>query len=353
MKMCSAFAHNSHIVTLFAPSVTEENNAILQTPYEFYDVAENFKIIRVLKPDIPFGGYYYALMVLLKLFRMKIDLIFSRNLLISLLASFRNVPQMLELHQPITNGSRLQRKWFNSFIQKKIFKRLIVITKPLKEIFSQEYQVPLKQIIVASDGADLSPNIAIGGQQKHKQLQVGYLGHLYEGRGVELILDLAQKCPWADFHIVGGTEDDIIRVRGIAENILNVIIHGFITPAKASLFRLEMDVLLAPYQRKVGLATGSLTTEKWMSPLKVFEYMAAGKAMISSDIEVLREVLDSGRNCLLCPPEDLSSWVNALTELNEDETLRMRLAESALTDIKFRYSWKVRAGRILQELDHD
>jgi glycosyltransferase involved in cell wall biosynthesis len=121
-------------------------------------------------------------------------------------------------------------------------------------------------------------------------------------------------------------------------------------PSKAELFRLKMDVLLAPYQEKVYLSDGDITTEKWMSPLKIFEYMASSKPIICSDIPVLREVLTHNKNCLLCPPADISSWIKSLTDLRDDEKLRERLSENAFLDLKNNYLWEERAKRILSSI---
>ena len=69
-------------------------------------------------------------------------------------------------------------------------------------------------------------------------------------------------------------------------------------------FRLKMDILLAPYQDRVTVAqSDNITTERWMSPLKLFEYMAAGKAIICSDIPVLREILENDMMETFCPDE--------------------------------------------------
>ena len=158
---------------------------------------------------------------------------------------------------------------------------------------------------------------------------------------------MAKNCTWADFHIVGGAEDDIERIRNISVKIKNVTIQGYIPPPKAELFRLKMDVLLAPYQEEVHIAGGNITTEKWMSPLKLFEYMASSKPIICSDISVLREVLKHQRNCLLCAPTDINAWISSLTELRNNTVLRNKLAENALYDLKTNFLWEIRAKRIL------
>ena len=349
MKMCAALVRAGHSVTLFTPPAPKVSVYKMKVVFSYYGVPENFRLIRIYKPQFNFGVYVYALLVAIRLVLGRFNLVFSRNLLCSIFAAKTGQPQILEIHQPITQSSFFQRKAFNKLIQRYNFQNLIVITQPLKRIYLTDFGVPEEKIIVAADGADL-PNKKIDYiTDSTGHLQVGYLGHLYAGRGIELIIAMAQECPWAEFHIVGGNPDDIKRVRNEAENLNNVRVHGFLSPAKAEQFRFQMDVLLAPYQTKVGLQSGKMTTEKWMSPLKVFEYMASGKASICSDIPVLHEVLIPEENCLMCPPDDIECWVDSLKRLNKDPVLRKQLGRVARNDIESKYSWHRRATRILAE----
>jgi glycosyltransferase involved in cell wall biosynthesis len=83
-----------------------------------------------------------------------------------------------------------------------------------------------------------------------------------------------------------------------------------------------------------------------MSPLKIFECMAHAKPIVSSDLPVLREVLTDEVNALLCDPDDIESWVNAIERLRKDQDLRARLAERARLDFDTNYSWAKRADKI-------
>jgi glycosyltransferase involved in cell wall biosynthesis len=84
-----------------------------------------------------------------------------------------------------------------------------------------------------------------------------------------------------------------------------------------------------------------------MSPLKIFEYMAAGKAIIASDLPTLREVLRDRDNALLVPPDDLDAWTRAVCELAADAAERQRLGARALSDFAGQHSWQARAHRIM------
>jgi glycosyltransferase involved in cell wall biosynthesis len=349
MKMCAAFAGNGHSVTLVVPRSEDPLWSEDGGVFRFYGVEKSFTIVRLRRSPSRLGDYLFAIRSLMVTRKLAPDMVYSRFFLGSLVAAVYGIPGGLELHQLLPESSRIQKRLFRLLLGRPAFKRLVVITRPLKELFLQRFGVRGDLILVAPDGADLPPEsgdpVPEGGR-----LRVGYVGHLYRGRGIDLILRMARECPWADFHMVGGTEEDIDRVRDDASDIENVTIHGFLPPAEAERIRVTMDILLAPYQKVVGLGSGELTTEAWMSPLKVFEYMAAGRAIVSSDLPILREVLEHGRNAVLCSPDSLPEWRTALEELRDDEPLRRRLGEAALEDVRTKYLWRIRAERIVDSI---
>lgn len=81
--------------------------------------------------------------------------------------------------------------------------------------------------------------------------------------------------------------------------------------------------------------------------MKFFEYMAHGKAIISSDLPVFREVMQDGKNCILLPPDDLAAWAETLKQLDQDRNLLCSLGAQARADFLDEYSWDKRATRLL------
>jgi len=84
--------------------------------------------------------------------------------------------------------------------------------------------------------------------------------------------------------------------------------------------------------------------------MKMFEYMAAGLPIVSSDLPVLREVLENGRNALLVSPDDLDAWAKAISLLAANAGLRRRLGEAARADLIEYYTWETRARSVLADL---
>jgi len=80
--------------------------------------------------------------------------------------------------------------------------------------------------------------------------------------------------------------------------------------------------------------------------MKMFDYMACRRAIISSDLPVIGEVLNE-TNAVLCPPEDPEAWAAALQALYQDQPRRLHLAQQALQDVK-RFTWQARAARAIE-----
>ena len=87
-----------------------------------------------------------------------------------------------------------------------------------------------------------------------------------------------------------------------------------------------------------------------MSPLKLFEYMAAGKPILASDIPALREVLRDGETALLLPPGDAQAWAAAARRLLADPPAATALGARAQADFLATYTWEARATGILARL---
>jgi glycosyltransferase involved in cell wall biosynthesis len=146
--------------------------------------------------------------------------------------------------------------------------------------------------------------------------------------------------------VVGGREEDLAYWKHRAA-FPNVIFHGYVYQGGIDRYYRLFDIALLPYQSRVTLEGGKGDTVRWMSPLKLFEYMACGKAIIASDLPVLREVLTHGETALMVPPEDIDAWADALSTLEGNPSFRERLGREARRLLAEEYSWRKRADRVL------
>jgi glycosyltransferase involved in cell wall biosynthesis len=207
---------------------------------------------------------------------------------------------------------------------------------------------------IAPNGADLEcyANLPDTAEARRRlglveNLTAVYTGHLYAGRGIDLLAGLAGALPSVNFLWVGGRPAEVTawKEKLAGMNIRNVLLTGFIENRRLPLYQAAGDVLLMPYERAIAGSSGGNSAEI-CSPMKMFDYLACGRAILTSDLPVIHEVLNATNACF-CPPEDLPAWTQALTELLDDAPRRQSLAEQAHLD-STRYSWQARAHKALE-----
>lgn len=346
MRMCSAFARNGHDVTLLLPR-RGETESTSSSAHAFYGVPANFEIQKLKWPGVRGRAYIYACHATVRARRLRSDLVYCRNVHACYLCAVTGIPAIFESHAPVADFDALGAFMFRRLIRLSSFRRLVVISDALRGHYVEKYPGLTGRVTTAHDGADIATdatNTAPPGARP-KRLKVGYAGQLYRGKGMELIEELCERCPWADFHIMGGMAADIEYWKGRLTDRRNVILHGFLPPAEVARGIAGCDVMLAPYQRSVTGYGRARDLSPWMSPLKIFEYMAAGKAMIVSDIPVLREIVNTD-NAVLADPDDVDMWQAGLEALR-DSALRSRLAGRAYEDLVRHYTWTKRAECVL------
>lgn len=347
VKMCAAFARNGHDVSLIVPRRPERIQGVPDI-FEYYGADPMFEICTLPWIELKGRAYLFAGLAAQRARKIRADFVYGRVVHACYLAVLAGVPSMFESHAPVTEFDGLGIWMFKRLIRHPRFRGLVVISDALRRHYEVHYPELAGRITTAPDAADEIPGVDRQERmydEPGRGLKVGYVGHLYPGRGMDLIAKLAERCSWAEFHIIGGMQKDIDEWRGRCGGVPNIVFHGFCPPAQVQEYMARLDVLLAPYQRIVAPFGGKRDTAQWMSPLKIFEYMAARKAMIVSDLPVLREVLDE-TNAMLVDPEDVDGWMRALSVL-QDPKRREQLSQKAHRDFLASYTWRVRAKRVL------
>ena len=170
---------------------------------------------------------------------------------------------------------------------------------------------------------------------------IGYSGHLYKDRGIELIIKAAQRNPEFEFYLAGGFKKDIEKYKNIVReiNIGNIHFLGILPFSDIPAFLKACDYLIMPYSK-------TLNTIQSCSPLKLFEYMAAGKVIITSNIPTILEVLNQN-NSLIFEADDYSELQEILNKIKKKEIDESKLIKNVLEDVK-QFSWDKRAKYILE-----
>lgn len=287
------------------------------------------------------------------------DVILSRNLYAAyILAVLFRRPLIYETHQ-LELG--IKRKMQRAVITCPWVK-IVTISQKLVECLHEHHGVLLNRPLVLHDAA---PAGIIPLDVKKRRVELGailnqdlsswecvcgYFGHLYAGRGIEIIEDMAGQRPACLFLVYGGNDTDITRLRR-SNSLHNLWFMGHVSHLVAQKTMRSVDVLLMPYQINVSIGVAKHDTARWMSPMKMFEYLATGVPVISSDLPVLREVLINELNCFLVPPDNVEAWVKTLDRVISNPELAQLIGKYAHTEYLTTHSWDHRAVALLKVTD--
>ncbi len=234
----------------------------------------------------------------------------------------------------------------------------MLITRALGSVIEKRFgvSIPAAESCVAPDGVDLErfkdlpdPSLARKQLGLPEELTAVYTGGFYQGRGLELLIELAKAFPTVNFLWVGGKPEAVNAWEAIIRNlkIENIQLTGFVANSELPLYQAAADILLMPFAKSVSVSGGGNTADV-CSPMKMFEYMAAGRTILTSDLPVLREVLNEN-NAEFYPPEDFESLRVKFQSLIEDPARRAALAAQAKADAA-NYSWQERMHKILSSV---
>ena len=271
-------------------------------------------------------------------------LVFTRSPRAALLCAQRGVDTIIETH--LDRESPMFSYVLDAHATGRC-RGLVTISEPLRDIYV-EAGIPAGNILVWPDAVDLEA-FTVDENRGDLRRRLGlppdatiaaYCGHLYEHRGVEEILESARNMPHVHFLLVGGWEKDVARRREEARELDNVILPGFVNGKQVPGYLACSDMLLMPYSARCA-------TAKWMSPLKLFEYMAARRPIVATDLPPVREHLEDGVNAILVDPDSGASLATGIRRLLDESSLGERLASNAYQHVRA-FTWDRRARAVLE-----
>lgn len=225
-------------------------------------------------------------------------------------------------------------------------KGVVTISDALRDRYVR-HGIPAERTLVWPDGVDLNSFTRLPPRDEIRadlgwprdRIVATYCGHLYPDRGIESILSVARERPEILFVFVGGTPWDVARRRQESEGSSNVLFVGFVKNAQVPSYLRASDILLMPY-------SSSCRTAEWMSPLKMYEYMAAGRPIIATDLPAIRRVLRDQVTACLVRPDSPQALAAGMDRVLQDRQLGASLGVAAAKEVAG-FSWQRRARAIL------
>ncbi|WP_353684119.1 glycosyltransferase family 4 protein [Thermodesulfovibrio sp. 3907-1M] len=326
--------------------------------YQFYDIesCETFKIINlpVLRREkakylkISWNGLFYLffLKFLSNRAKKQKSLVFLRHVkLASFLLNFKRffkIPMIFEVHE-IFHLNTLNKKKQNKLKQTEIevyknMDALICISFKLKEFLIDNFKIDEKKISVVHDAVR---NEWFETERNHENSYICYTGSLYKWKGVDVLISAMKYLQDEKLVIIGGGDRlNELKELAMEENIDNrVIFTGDIPHSLIPEYLSKAKIAVLP-----NLAEGP---SEFSSPLKLFEYMAAGIPIVASDLPVFKEILQNNETTIFFEAGNPKSLADAIKKISDSKSLAEKLSYNAKKIAKH-YTYEKRAEKILE-----
>ncbi|MCL4243549.1 MAG: glycosyltransferase family 4 protein [Candidatus Dadabacteria bacterium] len=350
MKMCQAMGR-----------LGIETDLILATPGQapdiraYYGVDYTFNIIQ-----FPYFKSSFARNVLhgvraavyIGTRRGRYDITVTRNIVYAFLAArVFGVPVIYDAHHPLVTGAR---PLFRAIKDSPNLVRFSTNTRGLADIYLEE-GLPPEKLVVAHNGVDIERYAKLPAKDDARRKLglaldkdiICYAGNIYEGRGIELLVDVSLRLPAAKFLIVGGRDEDVLRYRRLAseKNASGIKLTSYVSHDLVPLYLAAADILVMPYTSAMTIRGGTVATD-FTSPIKLFEYMASGRPIVATSLPSVLELLRDGENAVLVAPDSEDALYEGVSRVLRDGDLAARVASGALADVRG-YTWEERVKKVL------
>lgn len=277
------------------------------------------------------------------------------------LADALQIPLIVEVNALLTDECRqfrsLQLAQTADEIERRVLERAAAILAVSRQLADQiaARGIPASKIHVVPNGANVEKfRLAPPRTQCRRALEigdefvVGFVGSLKPWHGADVLLNafarLRDQIPHSRLLLVGAGPEEF-ALRELAHTLKlgsSATFTGAIPHDEVPAYIRAMDVAVAPYRPQDGF---------YFSPIKLFEYMAAGTCVIASRIGQCEEVIHDRKNGLLCAPGDAAALADTLEVVARDASLRRSLADAALEEVTSKYTWQHAAQQVLHVVE--
>ncbi len=358
MKMAEAFVGAGAELEMLLPWRSNRPFRASADPFSYYGVRRTFPIRKVFSIDLTplriFGHFAfvwqiwsYALAVALAIGWRRADWYYFRDLAAAYL-TLKIRPRLgrqtiVEVH----TVSERRRRLYRALGERAA---LIVAISHGVQGALEICGVRPEKIIVARDAVDLAvfarlPSRDAARETLHLPADanlVVYTGNLFSWKGVDTLIEATPDLPdRTEVVIVGGSPDQLERVRRFTRGraIEHVQLVGYQPPTDVPLYLAAADVLVLPTSVREPIGA------RFTSPLKLFEYMAAGRPIVASDVPSSREVLTE-ETAIFVRPDSASSLAEGIDRALRDQQFSSKISNNARNLVK-QCTWSRRAELIL------
>ena len=346
MKLCEAFTELKNEVILITTNVKKKNENL----YKFYDIKFKFKIKRIKYfTEFPLGLRYYlfSLFSIIESFNYKPNLYITRNFFSCFLLVIFRKKVIIELHTDISNESRIVKFLvkFTKFLNSKYIVKIITITNGVRYEYVKNKYINERKTLVLPSGSAMKNNFKFN--FKKFFFNIGYFGSLNNSRGVKIIFQLAKIDKKNKYFLYGDLNQSSKSI--VNSMPKNLKLKNHIPYKDISGILDKMDILLLPYASSIKVTGGNDIT-KYTSPLKLFDYLCAGKIIMCSNFDVLKEVIKDKKNAIFVKNyKNPNSWKIEIIKLQNQLSKQFIISKNNYLLSK-KFSLKRRAKLILNSI---
>jgi len=351
VNMCSALSAMGVDVELVIPrgkALPMSELGFSGSVFDYYKVKKDFSITYLPNPfarvsRIDKKGY--CLFAMCYAYISRTTLINSRFTDLAVMAHRFGFPVVFESHDFLKESGRVLFDEWIALMQKKNTKTAMIVTTQAGKQSYVDTGIPGEKIVILPNGIDIERYTMAGPQDAlRKQLGLpagktlaGFSGSLYQGRGIEEIIWCARHMPDVFFVIVGGAPDDVVRHENFAHHskVPNIQFVGHVVHDMVAKYLMAFDILIMPYT--------SVSAHPYMSPMKMFDYMAAGRPIVATDFPVVREILSHEHNAFLVAPDSGEELLRGVRWFIDNQEKARVIGNQARVDAG-RYLWEKRAA---------
>lgn len=354
MMMCAAFAHLGYEVELIIPN---RRTPITEDPFLYYNIERTFTITRLPTLDtVSFGrtGFWLQTFSFIScavryVRRSSVEIVYSRDLVLFFFNRMLFGKKLVwEIHTKPT------RRMIERIRKSHVY--IVSISGGLRNMLI-EAGVQSERVIVAHDAVDTSMFVQVPNRKTirrkfslpERKKIVAYIGKystMGESKGVEEIISVlgAVHVRHTDIELllVGLNQDEFADVNILtkAAGLVDAVyLIGHVAHDDVARYMRAADVLVMNYPNTEHYA-------HYMSPLKLFEYMASGTPIITSDLPSIREVLDDS-TAYFFKVDDDADFIRVLEEILANPVAASQKAQTAFEKVKG-YTWQKRSEDIIE-----
>ncbi|HEX4947835.1 MAG TPA: glycosyltransferase family 4 protein [Blastocatellia bacterium] len=272
-----------------------------------------------------------------------------------LAATKHNIPFVLEVNSPLVDemskesgliGRNVAQRCERMVLNKAT--RVVVVTDVLRKHYEQQgfdtskFQVIHNGIDPHLFHADVDARPVRDRYNLGRRCVIGFVGWARQWHRLDLLIEAYAQLPNRERFavLICGDGPAIPGLHELAKNLgVADAVHfsGGLDHHEIPAHIAAMDIAVLP------------SIPVYASPMKLFEYMAMGKAVLVPDQPNLHEVIIAGQNGMFIPKDDPNGFARAVTDLATNPALQQTISQGALKTIQNgKYFWTENARRVLQ-----